>query len=331
MLKNILLGFIIALIAGCSTPKPDTPPSWYTTLPKDDTNFYGVGDGKSEDEAKEKALISLRNNLKQELNTAFKDKNHKLNKVNEDIFSQILEMNTYLSNTLSTQDIKIEKSANFKNTQLVLLSLPKTSILHQINDVLEMQLHEAQREYKSFSEIKIENDNPIIAVKKYKIIHQAMKEFPKTASLVQLKKSSLSAYSANKKFDFLYKFAKDYSKLKSDITFYVLSDVNSLTYVPPIIEAIELEGIVNSRTAHGKYSLKLLVTSKTDNVQDYSFNKSKNLVKLKTYDENKNEIAFRQHTFIGMSRKDYDDAKKHSAEYLKAKIKKLGIFEFIGI
>lgn len=331
MFKNIFLTFIIALIVGCSAPSPQNSPSWYITPPKDDTKFYGVGDAQSEDTAKEKAVLSLRNNISEELDSAFENKGHKLSHVHEDTFAKILKFNNYLSGVLSIKDAKTEESATFKNSKHVLISIPKTSILHQINNLTEKQLSIIQKDYNTFNEINNENDDPVIAVKKYKIFTQTMKKFPIAASLIQLKKCCLPSYNIKNSFDLLYEVEKDYTELKSDITFYVLSDVNSLVYVNPIIRAVELEGFVNNRTAHGKYPLKLLLTSETENIQDYSFNKSKTLVKCTTYDADKNQLAFKQHTYVGMSRKDYQDAKKHSAEYLGAEVKKFGLFGFIGM
>ena len=63
----------------------------------------------------------------------------------------------------------------------------------------------------------------------------------------------------------------------------------------------------------------------------YTFMVSKNLVKFTTYDDNKNKVAFRQHTFVGKSRKNHRDAKNQTAINLKSKIRKLGIFNFIGV
>ena len=330
MYKYLLTAIIIAIFAGCSAPKPETAPSWYTTLPKDNKNFYAVASAKNILLAEKKAMISLRENLQHELDKEFNAKNHQLTKVNDYIFDKVLKMNEKISKTLIIKNIKIEESENFYGTQLIQISMPKISIYNQIQQVSKKLLNSTKQKYNKVQEESIITDTTS-ALNKYIAINSLISSYANIATYTQLKKSSLSDYNPNSEFNFLNQLSKEYEKLQSEITFYVVSDANSLIYVNPIIQAINLNGLHNKRQTNTKYAMKLLISSKSVNSQEYSFNKSKTLVKLNTFNKEKEQIAFRQHTFVGKSRKSYKDAKMQSREYLRTKIKRLGFFNFIGI
>jgi len=78
MYKNILLVLIIAFIAGCSKPKPETIPSWYTNIPTDYKLLYAVGVSDNVNKAKKLALVSLRDTLNKNIDKEFKKKNYVL-------------------------------------------------------------------------------------------------------------------------------------------------------------------------------------------------------------------------------------------------------------
>jgi len=90
MYKNILLAILVAFIAGCSQPKPEKIPSWYTNVPKDYKLFYAVGASDTQDKAKKIAIASMRENLTKEVNKLFLDKNNKLQPINKDDLEKIL-------------------------------------------------------------------------------------------------------------------------------------------------------------------------------------------------------------------------------------------------
>jgi len=158
----------------------------------------------------------------------------------------------------------------------------------------------------------------------------AVKELSVLASLAEYKEFLISTYSSADEFTFLNKIKKEYDDLKNSINFYILTDGNSRIFSHSIKNAIEAEGLHVGNDIRSKNSFKLLVTSKTENSQDYTFSKSKTLVKFTTFNNQKNKIKFRQHTFIGKSRKNAKEAKDQAAIHLDYKIKKLGIFDFIG-
>ncbi len=320
MYKNIIISLIIAIFAGCSAPKPDTKPNWYLVPPKDFNNFYAVGSGADISGAKNRAIASLRENFTTELNSEFKKQNHILD---DALLTEIFKSNEYISMKLSFKNIKVEKSTKFQGETLILISIPRVGIFEQLKRMSDMKFQNVEDAYK-----KSEND---IAIKKYIVLKPLLEEYPSLASYAAFKEYSISTYRADKEFYFLKNLRQELKELKEKISFYVLSDANSIAFTNSIKSAIKSEGLTVQSTPLSHASLKLIITSTTTDTQDYSFNKSSNLVKYNTYDINKNEVAFRQHTFIGKSRKSYSDGKRQSAVQAASKINKLGIFDFIGL
>ncbi len=323
MYKNIIISIIIAIFAGCSAPKPDTKPNWYLFPEKDFNNFYAVGSGADINDAQNRAVASLRENLYTELNAEFKKPNHRLGEVDNAVLSEIFKFNEYISMKLSLKNVKVEKFTKFQGETLVLISIPRVDIFNQLKRMSYMKFQNVQDAYE-----KSENS---MAITKYIVLRPLLQEYPSLASYAAFKEYSISTYSADKEFNFLKKIRQEYKDLKEKISFYVLSDANSIAFAQSIKSAIENEGLTVQSTPLSQDSLKLIITSTTTDTQDYSFNKSSNLVKYNTYDINKNEVAFKQHTFIGKSRKSYSDGKKQSVVQATSKINKLGIFSFIGL
>jgi hypothetical protein len=265
----------------------------------------------------------MRKEIIQDLDSTFVNKTSKIKVDNKDIISKILKENERLINTMSLIDLKIDKNAKFNNLELVLLKLPRKSVFEKFNMISKKRLKKSQENIARMSS----NDSWI---KKFSILYDGMKEFPKLASIVQAKHITLSTSDTNE-VNYLNDLKDQYLDLKAQISIYVLSDINSRIYVKSVKDALSKTGLELSSKPRSEKSLKLLITSTTENVQDYGFNRSKSLVKYSTYDLNRKKVAFRQHTFSAKSRKNYSDAKAQTAIHQKSKIKKFGIFDFIGI
>lgn len=323
MFKYLLSAIIIAFFTACSAPKPETKPSWYTTLPKDFNFFYATGADKNIDKAKKKAVASLRQQINEELNNNFKNGKTKLYIESNQNIDAILMANEYLVNTMSMRAVQLDKSAIYKQDTLVLIKLPRKTIFDLVSRTAIKKLNSSKEQFNS-----VQNQ---IAIKKFIVVSELMKDYPKLASLVEAKKVTLHSYNTSDEFSYLNDLRAAHLKLKKDISFYVLSDVNSRIFAPSIKDAIRSEGLRLSSKPTGKDALKLFITSKTTESQNYSFNQSKSLIKFSTYDLNKNKVSFKQHTFIGKSRKNHKEAKEQSALNVKAKVTKIGVFSFLGL
>jgi hypothetical protein len=317
------MSITIALFTACSAPKPTQAPSWYTSKPKDFQYFYAVGSGKNITSAKNKAILNLRQELIKDLNSNFENKSSKIKASDEDLILKIKQENEKLINTMSIAQIKVEKTASFNNEQLILLKLSRKSVFEKF-DILSSNRFKESRELYA----KIKQDDQLI--KKYSILNKAMQNFPKLASITQAKENTLSTNTIDD-VNHLNTLLEEYQAIKNKLSIYVLPDVNSRIYIKSLKEALANTGLELSSEPKSDESLRLIVTSQTQNNEEYGFNVSKTLVKYTTYDKDKNVVAFRQHTFSAKSRKNYNDAKIQTAMHQKSMIKKLGVFEFIGV
>ncbi len=321
--KHIVIALIIAIFAGCSAPKPQTKPLWFTNPPKDFKCYYEVGEANSLSKAKNIAVFALRNKLNKELNNNFASADHPLSHINTQRKSEILAQNEHLSKTLPMHGLRIINSEVYKGKTLVLICLPKKELFEYLQKRSKEKFENAKR---SFS-----NAQNLIAIKKFIAVKPLLKNYASIASFAQLKQNTLSTYSASAEFRYLKDLNDTYEKLKKSISFYVVGDANSRIFTQVIKQSIKEEGLTISKIPVSSNSLKLIVSSRTTNSQDYSFNKSSSLVQFTTYDMQKRKIAFKQHTFVGKSRKSYADAKEQAALHMYAKAKKFGVFQFLGL
>lgn len=322
MYKYIFTAIIIALFVGCSVPKPDKAPLWYTSLPQDTQFFYATGYGINKLKAKNNAISNLRTGINYDLDKVFLNKTTKLTIAKEQDIKPILKENEVFSNTIIFRGLKVEKTAIFKNDYLVLIKLPRSLIFDYADKSFTEKFADAKVKYSSF-----ENK---LAIKKYANFLKEMPNYNKLASLIEIKKLSKKSYNADEELLYLNKIGNEFFKLKQNISIHILSDVNSRIYVPSVKDAIIASGLTISNKPLSENSLKLFITSKTTNTKDYSFNQSKTLVKYRTYNQNKEEVSFRQHTFITKSRLSYTDARQQSIVKQKNMIKKLEIYDYIG-
>jgi len=324
MYKYLLSAIIISIFTACSGPKPTNPPAWYTSMPKDFQFFYSVGSGKTITHAKNNAIVQLRKQIQDTLNSTFSDNKTKL-KIPSDInINEILSENERFVNTMSLMDLKIEKTEEFNGEQLILLKLPRTSIFTKLNILASKNMKKSKAE-----SALVKESDPWI--KQFSILSNCMQDYPKLASLVEAKKVVLNSHNNLAEINYLNELSEKYLNLKNELSIYVISDINSRAYVQAVKDALSSKGIELSEKPKSDKSLKLYITSTTENIQDYGFNRSKSLVKYSTYDLNKKKILFKQHTFSAKSRKSYSDAKIQTVVHQGSKIKKLGIFDFLGV
>jgi hypothetical protein len=323
MYKTLLIALLVAFFAGCSAPKPKTPPTWYTSPPQDFNYFYAVGASDEEMKARNIAILSLRELLAKEMVTAFHDPSHKLGSLEKSEQVQLAQNAKHIANTLSMRNVVLDKSELYDGHTLVLVKVARKDIFDAMQQASQTKFEALESSYKALDGKK--------TIEQYSALATLLNEYYPLASYAQLKESSISTYRADKEFLLLKNIKERYENLRSDISFYVLSDANSIAFIKTIKDAITKTGLEISKKPKSKEALTLLMTSQTEQSMDYSFMKSKSLIQFKLYDIQKNEIASRQHTVIGKSRKDYLDAKIQSAKSLQAVINKIGIFGTLGL
>ena len=323
MCKNILLSIFIIFIAGCSAPKPEVAPQWYSNIPTDSELYYAVGASDTIENAKKAAIASMRESLSREINNEFKKTTHILQPVDNKTLEKIFEQSFDISNKLSFQKIKIEKSKKINNSELVLISVPRLELFEKIKPVSDALFSRMRQEYKMHKNS--------VAIKKFIFMDGLIEGYFKAASLTGYKKILMHSYTADDEFKLLKEIKGEYDYLKSTINIYVLSDADSKIFAHHIKDAIMQKGLSTDNSLDGENSIKIVITSDTQESKNYNFFQSKSLVKFTTFDKEKQQIAFKQHTFVGQSSKDYKDAKEHASVDMQAKIKKLNLFNFVGI
>ena len=324
MYKNIILAILIAFIAGCgSKPEPKQLPDWYTNIPKDKLLYFAVGSSDTVNKAKKVAISNMRKSLISELNETFKSSTHTLQPIDKITLEKISQQNSDIAKKLSLKHVKLVRSEIFDDSKLVQISIYKEEIFQILKIISEAKMSRVKQEK---SMITASND-----LDRFIALFPLMQEYPNLASLTGYKEFLKYQYDADNEFRFLQSMKSEYDELKSSINIFILTDANSRFFAPIIREALSEKELSLERISNVKNSFKLLITSELDESQEYTFKKSKSLIKFRLMSQNKEKISFRQHTFIGKSRKDFQDAKQQSAIDMKNKVDKLGIFDFIGV
>jgi len=327
MYRNIFLVILIIFMAGCSSSKvkpstTNTQAAWYLNPPQDEKLFYSVAIADTVKKAKKIAIVNMRNNLAKEINKRFATTNNELSFNDEKLLQKIQNNNLEIAMRLSLNRVRLEKTQTYYGRELVLLSIPKQDLFNKIKMISNIKLGRAkQADKRALNKTSIDR---FIALK------VAMSEYSTLVCLAEYKKFLLSSYDSSAEFEFLHKIKNEYDYLKNNITFYILTDANSKIFAKAILYMIKSEGLHVENELKTKDSFEILVTSTTQESQVYAFNQSKVLVKLTTFDNNKNKIKFRQHTVIGKSKRSYVEAKKQASRHFNYKIKKLGLFDFLG-
>lgn len=323
MLKHLILALLLALFAGCSKPQPKTLPSWYTSPPQDYFNIYAVAIDPDPAKAKNKAILNLRQGLLEALNKEFAKSDHKLGYIDEELLAVLARANEEICNTISLRSVKVTETTEFEGSTVILVQISRESLFEILEAASANKMAESKAAYDAIKDLPV--------LQKYAAIKPLVKQYAHLAAYTQFKEIVLSTFRATEDFLHLKELRDTLGELRSTITFYVLSDANSISFVNSIKEALIAEGLSLDNQMSSENAFKLLITSSTLDSMDYSFMQSKNLVKFNLYNTKKEEIAFRQHTFIGKSRKSYRDAKEQASVDLGKKVQKLGVFDFIGV
>ncbi|MDY0117366.1 MAG: hypothetical protein RBR59_07310 [Sulfurimonadaceae bacterium] len=324
MVKNLLLTFIFIFFAACSkSPEPETVPHWYTSPPVDYEYFYAVGIGNDASEAKNNALSNFRTSLIETLDIEFKRSNHRLGYLDENVLAVISRANDEIVNTLFIRNVSIEASTVFNFKTLLLLKIERQDIFKYADLASSSKLASVKKSYDMLHNLP--------DLQKYMELKILISDFAKLAAYTQLKELSISTFNASEDFKNLRNIYESLMDLRANITFYVLSDANSIGFVNFIKEGIAKESLALHSKMRDDNSYKVLITSASENSIDYSFMQSKTVLQAKLYNAKGEQVAQKQHTFIGKSRKSHKDAKEQATLSLKSKITKIGFFDFVGL
>ncbi|MCF6339826.1 MAG: LPP20 family lipoprotein [Sulfurimonas sp.] len=323
MFKSILFIIIITAMTGCLRSVPKTPlPNWYTNMPKSNELYHAVGMANTIEKAKENAIISMRENLNLLVDSTFTSNKYHLKNLDKDLLEKILEYNKMVSEKISIKNITIVKSETINNNKVVLINIPKSELFLKLKFISSVELSRVKQEYQA-------RRNPI-ALKRFIILDSLMQKYAKIASLAGYKKFLIPQYDEYDEFSFLNKMKAEYDNLRPFVSVCIVYDTNSKLFALTIKKLLMDKGINVVKDIKDRNSLKLFITSKSSSSKEQSLNKVKSHIKFAAFDGRKNQISFKEYTFIGKSKKDVQEAKQQIANNLKSKIEKLGISDFFS-
>jgi len=323
MLKSILFIIVITIITGCSKSTPKTPlPNWYTNMPKSNEVYHAVGMADTIEQAKKNAISSMRKSLNLQVNSTFTSNKYHLKNLDKDLLEKILEYNKMVSEKISIKKVTVVESKTINNKKVILINIPKSKLFLKLKLISSAELSRVKQKYQT-------RRNPI-ALKRFITLDSLMQKYAKIASLAGYKKFLIPQYEEYDEFSFLNKMKSEYDNLIPFVSVCIVHDANSKLFALTIKKLLLDKGINVVKDIKDRNSLKLFITSKSSSFKEQSLNKVKSHMKFAAFDGKKNQISFKEYTFIGESKKSSQEAKQHIADDLKYKIEKLGISNFFN-
>ncbi len=323
--KYILVLSSIFFLFGCSsaTPKLQSKPLWVNNLPKNNDYFYAVASANSYTKAKNIAIFSLRKRFKKTLDKKFLSTKHPLTNINRQLQQKILKENEKLTKKFPMRGLRVIDSQVYNNKTFILIALSKKILFEYLQQHSQTRFANDQKHLKQSTNLA--------DIQKFIKIKPLLQNFAAIASYAQFKKLTFAQYDTTKEFNYLQELYQTYEYLRTSISFHLVSDAESVVFAQTLKNILIQENLPLNKHSSTKNSIQVFISSVATNSKEYEFSKVNILLKLSSYDIKKHKIAFKQHTFVGRSRRGFQDAKQQAVEHMSSKIKRFRVFDFLGL
>ena len=299
------------------------PPSWYTHPPKDYQFIYSTAASKTQQSARNIALLSINRSLYSELSDSFSSKNPPIH-INSSLELKALqETSAKIANSLVFHGIKTLESTTFRSQNLILISVSRASIFAEQKQKLDAVYTPIKKQLEALYSL-----DPL---KQYALIAPTITLLDEIAARAKLLEIISNGFDGGEYFAFVNSIKDNFKQLQKNIGMRVLGNLNAIRFVRYIQEGIVQQNITVDKTLSEKESYTLFILTAVDKKMDYQFYKTTLTVTTIVATKDKKVIAEKLHTFIGKSRKDYQDAQAQAEESVGKQVKSLGIFNFLGL
>lgn len=290
--KSLALGLVVVytalFITGCQQSKPiaqsvvqptETIPTWFVSPPKDnEVTLFGLGEGKTKDDAIQSALSNLAGKLGTEIHA-----NEKLIKTqytsayryNEEINQNTIE-STIHKITLNQYQIIELKHVGYQQF-LALVSSNKLLLSNSLQQTLDQQIKQYQTAKSSLSSTTGFSHFQFFAKQQ-----QSLAEFNNNLSaLLTLKKSSnVQPYQ-----DYLHDVQSNLAKSQQQTVFYINHPTNAKHIEKTVSDKLLQAGLKTTQNAAEATNV-IEITSDLKQTKAYDFIILRELIELKTTEAN---------------------------------------------
>jgi len=318
----IITVLLFAACGGSKEPQVISYPSWYLNPPSNNgASLYGVGDGRTIDEAKTSALNAIAASLSTTVSSEFK-KSESTQSFNGDENAYRSALNTIKAQVkeMEFNDYQVIRNQVSSGKVLVLVEVSRARLFQNQKEKLDRYSQELAREEKN-----IARQSPL---KKAFLYSEQLMKTQKLQSMALLSKTINSDFDTSP----YLKQAADFKQAQRDTInstkVHVSADTQGRLFIDTLKEGLNKAGF---KTVPAKAETNIHIKNNFQLDEIYGFKIAKATLSFSTNDAKHKTIATRSITVSGKSRYDYDKAKANAAQALARKIDKEGIYTLLGI
>ena len=327
-MKHFLPLFLFSLfLIGCATPQEPKKvelPTWMVKPVKDTKEiYYGVGAGKSAEDAVVQALSSISAHLYVRIENSMKQPESFIRFIGDETTKK--NVLSFIKSELKSLDythFKVVDSLFVDQEFVVLLSMKRALLFTQEEKEFNTQISKletevlARKEHSSF-EYFVE-------------LHRTQKQREFLLSQISILHTLNSAFVSKRYQTFINQIDEQYSTSKEKLQMQLISDAKAIYFVEPIKNALDAEGIKVNKSLTNRQDIVTVLLSATTQQDE---KRKKKVIKTRlniTTKETQKELSSTTHTLHGESYGSYTEARSETSDHLKNKIDSLGIFTVLG-
>jgi hypothetical protein len=319
---------IVLLFSACATTKPQvtnsytrsSQPDWLINPPASTSStLYGVGEGRTKQEALNNALSEIVSRLNVSIASKFSSKNVVKSFGKRETFT-----NEYVNETqsevkkisLSGYEIIEQKSLGFKH-YATLVKLNKNHLFETLKKSIENDL-------AAGSKISIES-SPFDSLQIYK---KALFRLGDIRNRIAVLNGLHPQYNTQQFLDRYEDIKRKYNLLKHSISFEILSDYSD--FAKPLASALSKEGFSISRKRDKRHFF-ILIKSDINRAKSYGFDIARALIDIRVVDNHRVNIAQNVISLTGQSSQGFAIAKQDLVKKLQRKIQEEGVGKVLNL
>ncbi|NPA65344.1 MAG: hypothetical protein GXO11_00535 [Epsilonproteobacteria bacterium] len=329
-IKTFVVFVSLLFFSACGGTTPasasNNEQNWIISPPADTPfSFYSVGEGKTQQEAKNDALAKISAKISVSVSSSF-NSSVTANRIGDDeeVLSQIKKEVATKSKQIEYSNVKVLKSTKKDGKYVVLVEVSRDDLARNYKNKLAKIDQKLQTQWEFFQKAS-PFEKLKLAAKIEKLLAQTDTIFP----ILHIIDENFDDSAYTKRYAH---YTKEIQKAKNELYVKIEADENSQSLVSLLKEYLSNEGVKFSNT---HYNVVLKITTKAKKRRYRSTNeKFANLVfalrktTIAAYDNNGNLISSVVYKTKEGSNQGFEDAIAKTAKYEK-KIKQLGVINFI--
>jgi len=325
----ILLLLTLALFSGCSTHKrvvvdKKSYPSWYENPPRSTADMmYEVGEGTTKQEAINNALSMMVSTLSVSIASKFQSNTVENQGVVENFQKTVSsEIKSDVKKIRISHYELLESEAFGFKKYLVLIRSDKNKVFESLKHELDQRFSIIEKHQATLL-----SENAIKQLSFYEQNKLSLADVPDTLTVMNVLNR---AFDGSAYLNRLETINKRYSKLQSEISFSIKSNIQAKNLIAPIRNGLSIQHY-NIENSKGKNHFNIIINASVEKADAYGFTLARSAIAINVKDYKGIIIGSNKLNIIGQSTQGYNIANENVAIKLNTMIEKEGIEKVLGL